>query len=389
MSACIILTLLYSCVSCNRQDNPAMQVKRALNEHDRAVHIKNGWIRDPYIYLAPDGYYYLTGTTPNPGDPREAEEPYNSGLDMPDLTGSEKPSIVGSSMQVWKSQDLAEWEYLGSPFTLELGYWAGTEPGLFDSVPKDIWRLWAPEIYFFEGHWVLVHTSPSPVRGGANLAVTRENELMGPYDHPMGMAMKNKHDPSLFRDEDGTCYLLWGNTWIVQLLPGLKGFAADPVRIDPSGSRPGPDGGFINRIGHEGATMRKIGGKYVHFGTAWSTDRGRKGTYNLYYCTSDHPTDPFGPRRFAGRFLGHGTPFQDKKGRWWCTAFYNANVPSITPEESMDPAVADNAYTINEQGVTLVPMEVKILENGDIQIRAIDPAYASPGPEEVQNFSGD
>ena len=70
--------------------------------------------------------------------------------------------------------------------------------------------------------------------------------------------------------------------------------------------------------------MRKIGNKYVHFGTAWSTDRGRQGSYNLYYCTADKITGPYGPRKFAGRFLGHGTPFQDKDGKWWCTAFFNA-----------------------------------------------------------------
>ena len=39
--------------------------------------------------------------------------------------------------------------------------------------------------------------------------------------------------------------------------------------------------------------------------------------------------------------------------------------------------------------LTLDPLEVKILKNGDLRIRAIDPAYASPGPEKVQNFSGE
>ena len=84
--------------------------------------------------------------------------------------------------------------------------------------------------------------------------------------------------------------------------PDFAGLAGEPVRIDPSN----------RRIGHEGATMRKIGKKYVHFGTAWSTDQGRKGSYNLYYCTSDKITGPYSERRFVGRFLGHGTPFRTK-----------------------------------------------------------------------------
>lgn len=52
-------------------------IKKGLDSHDQALHIKDGWIRDPYIILAPDGYYYLTGTTPLPSDPRRINHKYN------------------------------------------------------------------------------------------------------------------------------------------------------------------------------------------------------------------------------------------------------------------------------------------------------------------------
>ncbi len=203
----------------------------------------------------------------------------------------------------------------------------------------------------------------------------------------MNGGMGQRHDPSLFTDDDGTVYMLWGNTQIAPLSKDLTNYAAEPVRIDPSGTRPGPDGNLISRIGHEGATMIKVGGKYVHLGTAWSTDRGRKGSYNLYYCVADKITGPYGPRKFAGRFLGHGTPFQDKDGKWWCTAFFNGNVPPL-PRDGIDKRdIGDNAQTINEQGVTIVPLDVRVLDDGDITIRAKDPAYASPGPDESQDFN--
>ncbi len=355
---------------------PAEKILAGLEAHDHSLHIKDGWIRDPYIMIGPDGFYYLTGTTPEPGDPREFGKPFNSGLDRPDITGQKERSIVGTRIRVWRSKDLAEWDYHGDVFDLEDGYWAQADPEAFAGDDKGDWRLWAPELHFIEGRWMLVHTSPSPVKQGANLAVSTGAELRRPYRLPLGKRMQGKHDPSLFQDTDGTVYLLWSNTWIVPLTEDLSGFAAEPVRIDPSD----------RQIGHEGATLRRIGDKYVHFGTAWSTDRMRKGTYNLYYCTSDSITGPYGPRRFAGRFLGHGTPFQDREGRWWCTAFYNANVPPVSREEALEEKVGDNAHTINPSGVTLVPLEVKIQKDGDIFIRAIDPAYASPGPEEVQQF---
>jgi arylsulfatase len=132
--------------------------------------------------------------------------------------------------------------------------------------------------------------------------------------------------------------------------------------------------------------MRKIGGKYVHFGTAWSTDLGRKGSYNLYYCTADKIAGPYGPRKFAGRFLGHGTPFQTRDGKWWCTAFFNANVPPLGREGIETRDLSETAQTINQRGTTIVPLEVKVLDDGDIYIRAKDPAYANPGPDEAQKF---
>ena len=130
----------------------------------------------------------------------------------------------------------------------------------------------------------------------------------------------------------------------------------------------------------------KIGDKYVHLGTAWSTDQGRKGSYNLYYCTAHRITGPYGLRQFAGRFLGHGTPFQTRDGKWWCTAFFNGNVPPLSREGIENRDLSETAQTINQRGTTIVPLEVKTTASGDIYIRALDPAYATPGPDEIQRF---
>ena len=107
--------------------------------------------------------------------------------------------------------------------------------------------------------------------------------------------------------------------------------------------------------------MRKLGGQYVLFGTGWSTGKMRRGSYNLYYAVANRITGPYGERRFAGRFLGHGTPFQDREGRWWCTAFFNANVPPLTREQARRRDLSETAQTINPQGVTLVPLTIALL----------------------------
>lgn len=363
----VSLTLLALAVPTVQAAEDAASIAAGLKSYDRAIHIKDGWIRDPYIILAPDGYYYLTGTTPLPDSPREAAEPYNTGL------GPE--SIVGWKMQAWRSRDLITWESLGTPYTLKDGIWAQARPKRFEQVPQDTWRLWAPELHLHKGRWVIVHTSPSPVRG-ANLSVTRGPELKGPFDNPMGAKLGRRHDPSLYRDDDGTLYMLWGATQIAPLKDDLSAFAAKPTKIGPSG----------HRIGHEGCLMMKIGGKYVLVGTGWSTNKMRAGSYNLYYCVSDKLTGPYSERRFAGRFLGHGTPFQDKLGRWWCTAFFNANVPPLKPEEARGKDLSETAQTINQQGVTIVPIKVGVDDQSEPFIRAIPADYANPGPDEDQQF---
>ncbi|WP_246114419.1 sulfatase-like hydrolase/transferase [Rubripirellula tenax] len=355
----------------DRKPGPVMDaetIRAGLKSHDRALYIKAGWIRDPYITLGPDDYYYLTGTQPNEGDPREATNPYNIGL------GDE--SIVGNQVRVYRSKDLTQWESLGVVFSTK---------DLFEKPNRrkgnNAKRIWAPEVHWMGDHWALVHC-PKQI---SSLAVSAGKDLKGPWTHPMKDGMGERHDPSLFND-DGSVWMLWGNTTVAPLSNDLSKYIGESVRIDPSGTRPGPDGELINRIGHEGATMIKVGGKYVHLGTAWSTDQGRKGSYNLYYSVADKITGPYGPRQFAGRFLGHGTPFQDNEGKWWCTAFFNANVPPLSREGIEKRDIGDNAQTINEQGVTIVPLDVRTLDSGEVFIRAKDPAYASPGPDEAQKF---
>ncbi len=311
--------------SVNRQSFP-IQAKQAtlhfrdqagrdpsrLKSHDRALYIKAGWIRDPYIVLGPDDYYYLTGTQPRADDPREVNDRYNTGL--------EGDSIVGDQVRLWRSRDLIEWESQGPIFTVNDTQMARN--GREITMPL----IWAPEVHWIpelgdQGRWALLHCPAEH----CSLALSPGRDLRGPWTHPMGDRLGKHHDPSMFLDNDGVRYLLWGNTLLAPLSRDLSRFTDKPTRIDPSSRRLGPDGKPINRIGHEGATMIKINGKYVHLGTAWSTDRMRQGSYNLYYCVADQIQGPYGPRRFVGRFLGHGTPFQDRDGKWWCTAFFNAN----------------------------------------------------------------
>ncbi len=346
---------------------PREEIEAGLKSHDKALYVKEGWIRDPYLTLGPDDMYYLTGTTMNEDDPRERSDPYNVGL--------KDTSAVGDTMRVWRSKDLIDWEYLGAPYTLK------------DSIhKKGRYVLWAPEAHWIQemNRWAIMHCPQSR----SDLLLSEGPELKGLWSNPMGENFKDHHDPSLFKDGD-QWWILSENTNITPIASDFSKFTGKPIRIDPSGERPdaAAPGKMTSRIGHEGATMIKVGGKYVHLGTAWSTDKGRRGSYNLYYSTADTITGPYGPRKFAGRFLGHGTPFQTRDGKWWCTAFFNGNVPPLDKDGIEGKDLGNTAQTINQRGLTIVPMDVKVLDDGEIHIRAIDPAYGTPGPDESQNFN--
>jgi xylan 1,4-beta-xylosidase len=173
---------------------------------------------------------------------------------------------------------------------------------------------------------VIIHTSSFPVKGGANFVFSRDEKVRGPWSHPLGAKIRHRHDPSLFQDEDGTWWMIWGATRIAALKDDFSNYKSEPIVIGPK-----PSQGF--------------------------------------------------------KKMGHGTPFRYKNGQWWCTAFFNANVPPLSKEGIQERDLSETAQTINQQGVTLVPIEMKILDDGDVGVRALDKHYCSPGPDEAQKFA--
>lgn len=339
---------------------PIPVIKKEIKAHEKAVHVFDDWVRDPYVILGPDGYYYLTVT--QHGDSVDGRK------------------IINDGVPLYKSKDLAEWKFERYIYSISndagnaTDYLAERDKKNKDSQNPwgpEILKLWAPEIHYIDKKWHLLHTSNA---GLGNFASTTSKELSAPYKG-WNERFGQQHDPTIFVDDDNSKWLISRCARVQKLNDAMTDFDGKPKDINPSN----------RKMGHEGSSILKIGGKYIFYGTAWSTDKMRKGTYNLYYCVSDKLEGPYDERKFIGRFLGHGTIFKDKKGNWWCTAFYNANKPPLKPEELKTTDCSNNAYTINKQGLTLVPLEVKI-SKGKIIIRAKDPRYQQPGNEEVQKF---
>ncbi len=279
------------------------------------------WMRDPYIYLHNDDNYYMVFTA-----------------------GKEKLKLMTSS-------DLVSWKIVSEDYTLkQLPYY--NELKEVASSKNLVPMLWAPEIYFIDGKWYMVHATNSVQSTIVCSSTPDFKETKVPFTEAFG----RHHDPSIFIDDDGSKWLVERCAVVTKLKDDMSGLEGKGFSIVPSD----------RKMGHEGSQIIKVGGKYVWFGTAWSSDTMRDGTYNLYYATSDKLTGPYSERKFAGCCLGHGTVFKDKEGMWWCAAFRNG---------SATLSGNNKALSINKGGLTLVPMSIEV-KDGDVVVEALDPVYA-------------
>jgi xylan 1,4-beta-xylosidase len=350
-------------------------IKKALAKRDRAVLVHDNWVRDPYVALGKDGWYYYTGTMQSPSFVENEETRNNTGLGT--------STMVSSMVRLYRSRGLVNWEG-GDPIaSLEDTAYYKKFAAKYDQTPAKRRNIWAPELHQREdGRWAIIFTVPQPLAPdfGAGLLLSVDSKLQGPWTNPMEN-LGHRHDPSLFRDDDGTWWVIYSSTKIQPLNKDWNDWSGPAVELKPAPPS--------THMGHEGCLILKIEGTYVLFGTGWPTGHRRRfGSYNLYYATADKVTGPYGPRRLAGRFLGHGTPFMDKHGKWWCTAFFNADVPPLPADGIEQKDLHEKAQTINQHGLTLVPMDIRKVD-GDIVVRPLDSHYATPGPEEASSWNDD
>ncbi|WP_285025438.1 family 43 glycosylhydrolase [Plantibacter sp. ME-Dv--P-122b] len=180
-----------------------------------------------------------------------------------------------NEFHLFTSQDLVEWQDLGVVFDVRETGWAHG-------------FAWAPAYLAHNGRHYLFFTAN---RGEIGVAVA--DEVGGPYidsGRPLvaaeafdGIAI----DPSVFRDEDGSIVLYWGNgiAHAVRLDDDLLGFdPASVVSWEPEEFR-------------EAIMVHRRGDRYY---ASWSADDTRSPDYRVHYATG--PT-PFGPWEHRGIVL--------------------------------------------------------------------------------------
>jgi hypothetical protein len=240
-----------------------------------------GEIRDPFILNAPDGYYYLTGTT------RRPEGDFWTGTD---------------GVRVWRGKDLKNFEALGKVFDYR------DSPASWQNQVSRNLNCWAPEIAFYDNtFWITYSTAP-----GCGLLKSVSGKIEGPYKD-MGRVVIKGIDSGFFLENE-TLYLIWQNGRAAPLSRDGCTMTEEPVLLLPE------DG---QEVGYEGAGLIKVGEKYVLYGAEWHGDRRIDGTYDMMYSVSGNIWGPYSKRRLLVPHGGHGCLFYDKEGRLRFTLFGN------------------------------------------------------------------
>ncbi|WP_162458480.1 family 43 glycosylhydrolase [Pseudactinotalea suaedae] len=298
---------------------------------------------DPTIIRGHDGYWYAYATN---GRRYEGDDKQN--------------------MMISRSPDLVSWEWVGPVFTPE-------SIPTYDGKPADANRqLWAPEIAYLDGRYVLYYSYvvEAPGTPWRTVAAATADHPAGPWTdtgevvvgnetwevRPGVTEIRNNIDPELVTTPDGRRYLYYGSVQggvrVVELsADGLRA-EGDPVQLTDAHRYEAPY--VVHRDGYYYLFLSVIGGCCA----------GPASGYPIMVGRSTEPTGPFVDR--DGHSLngpqGGGTPVLAPNGNEFVSTGHNAIATDLSGQDwivshatdRFDPYVAG---TENARGLALTRLD--------------------------------
>ncbi len=243
-------------------------------------------LTDTSIALADDGFYYLTGTK----------------------VVDEMPAF-SQNVTIWRSPDKTNWEIVRN-----LAF-------------KDK-KVASPEIHWLDDSFFL---TVGLENGGTELLKFATGDLAS-SEFTRAKVTEDGCDPSLFLDDDGTFYWVYGAGMVARMkadpLEGLAEAATNMITPYPERAGDNKNAQLVRSTRMRGAFMAKINGFYHLFvgeRRLKFNDLGRTGlpggTDDTFVAVSDKPTAGFNQayRYLAFPSAGQVTLFRDKDGSLWST----------------------------------------------------------------------
>ncbi len=280
------------------------------------------------------------GFFPDPSVVRVGEDYY-----MVNSTFQYFPAIAISH-----SRDMVHWQVIGH---------AITDPDELDLQDiKDSHGIWAPDISYHDGRFIIMATLRLNADGRRDNNVMRRQLVVssdrpeGPYSKP-GWLEVDSIDPSHFIDDDGKHYMVISpGINLVPLSDDCTKVTGDTIPVWPGTGERCPEGPHILKRGkYYYAILAEGGTGYGH-----GINVGR--SENLFGPYEPSPYNPlmrqFDPDAPIQR-TGHGKLIQTQNGDWW--VYYLMGRPNqghyttIGRESGLDPVtwLEDDWFVINDR----------------------------------------
>ena len=216
---------------------------------------------------------------------------------------------MSPGVPIMKSKDLVNWELVNYAYdTLD------DDDALSLTNGKSTYGRgsWASSIRYNKGTFYV--TTFAQTTEKTYIFTTKDIEK-GPWvKHSFSPSL---HDHSLFFDEDGRIYLIYGNgkLHLVELKEDLSGIKSETDRVlIENASAPSGNGG----LGAEGSQLFKVNGKYYLFNITWPG--GGMRTVNIH--RADKITGPYEGRvGFQDLGVAQGGLIDTPEGKWYAYLF--------------------------------------------------------------------
>ncbi|WP_158299383.1 family 43 glycosylhydrolase [Paenibacillus antri] len=239
-------------------------------------------LKDASICAGPDRTYALTGTTD------------------------------GRSIRIWTSSDLQTWT---GPVTV----WSLEREGTRQQENDGPCGICAPRIHYARGtYWIAYGVQ----QGGTGLLRSSSGDVRGPYQD-MGRMTADGRDASLFEDDDGTVYWVYGNGRIARMNEEMTGLLEQPRRVEV---QPWRTAGRVDRpaytgnhqAGAYGAFICKRDGYYFLF-CAEPFERLGSDAVDTFAAVSRSVYGPYSRRYLALPHGGQASLFTGPDGRLYAS----------------------------------------------------------------------
>lgn len=268
-------------------------------------------------------------------------------------------------LPIMHSKDLAHWEQIGNALN------RNSQLPLKNAEHSG--GLFAPTIRYHEGTFYMICTN---VSGGGNFIVTAKNPD-GPWSEPYYISGADGIDPSLFFDEDGSCYYIgthpnpegckYGGDWYIWIQQ------LDMEKIELVGEKKDVwNGAMKNIIWPEGPHLYKKDGMYyiMHAEGGTGPDHAVTicrsesiwGPYENNFCNPILTHRHLG-KEYPIKYVGHGDMVETVAGEWFMVMLAVRPMEGYTTmgrETFLAKVIWENGWPVVNPGVGILTEQVEI-----------------------------